>query len=70
MRARLGPRAAARDDRAQRLTFATRLAARALLRRPRERERAQLEAQRALGRRAVPPGGAAAQTGAPGGGGI
>jgi hypothetical protein len=43
---RLGRRAAALDTAAQRLTFATRLAARAALGRPRERERAQLRAQR------------------------
>jgi GT2 family glycosyltransferase len=45
VRERLGPRAAMLDDAAQRLTFATRLAARAALGRPRERERDQLRAQ-------------------------
>jgi GT2 family glycosyltransferase len=42
--ARLGPRARARDDAAQALTFATRIAARALLRRDATRERGQLRA--------------------------
>jgi len=41
---RLGPRALARDDATQALTFATRAAARRLLGRPAERERAQLAA--------------------------
>ena len=45
---RLGARARARDDRLQALTFATRLGLRALARRPRERERAQLRAVRRL----------------------
>jgi N-acetylglucosaminyl-diphospho-decaprenol L-rhamnosyltransferase len=42
--ARLGPRALALDDAAQAVTFATRAAARALLRRDASRERAQLRA--------------------------
>jgi N-acetylglucosaminyl-diphospho-decaprenol L-rhamnosyltransferase len=42
--ANLGPRAAALDDAAQALTFATRAAGRAALRRPAGRERAQLRA--------------------------
>lgn len=42
--ARLGPRALARDDAAQALTFATRAGARALLGRDASRERAQLAA--------------------------
>jgi GT2 family glycosyltransferase len=42
--ANLGPRAAAVDDAAQALTFASRAAARALLRRDARRERAQLRA--------------------------
>jgi N-acetylglucosaminyl-diphospho-decaprenol L-rhamnosyltransferase len=44
VRARLGARAQALDDLAQGLTFATRAAARALLRRDSTRERAQLKA--------------------------
>lgn len=44
--ARLGPRALARDDAAQAVTFATRAAARMLLRRDASRERAQLAALR------------------------
>jgi GT2 family glycosyltransferase len=48
VRQRLGARAAALDGAAQRLTFATRLAARAAMGRPRDRERAQLRAQRAI----------------------
>jgi GT2 family glycosyltransferase len=44
----LGPRAAARDHAAQRLTFATRVAARAALGRQNDRERDQLAAQRGL----------------------
>lgn len=44
--ARLGPRALALDDLAQGLTFATRIAARTLERRPSTRERAQLRALR------------------------
>jgi len=44
VRARLGPGALARDDLAQGLTFATRIAARTLQRRSAERERAQLRA--------------------------
>jgi N-acetylglucosaminyl-diphospho-decaprenol L-rhamnosyltransferase len=42
--ATLGKPARARDDAAQALTFATRIAARTALRRPHDRERAQLEA--------------------------
>ncbi len=45
VRARRGRRAAVLDELAQRLTFATRLAARTALRRPRDRERDQLRAQ-------------------------
>lgn len=45
---RLGSRARFRDDQLQALTFATRLTLRALTRRPRERERAQLRAIRRL----------------------
>jgi GT2 family glycosyltransferase len=45
--ARLGPRALALDDAAQALTFATRVAARAVLRRDASRPRAQLRALRA-----------------------
>jgi N-acetylglucosaminyl-diphospho-decaprenol L-rhamnosyltransferase len=48
--ANLGPRAVALDDAAQALTFATRAAARAALRRPAGRERAQLAALRAARR--------------------
>jgi GT2 family glycosyltransferase len=48
VRQRLGARAAVLDGAAQRLTFATRLAARAAMGRPRDRERAQLRAQRAI----------------------
>lgn len=48
--AQLGPRALARDDAAQALTFASRAAARALLRRGGARERAQLAALRAARR--------------------
>jgi GT2 family glycosyltransferase len=44
VRANLGPRAALLDDAAQALTFATRAAARAVLRRDAGRERAQLRA--------------------------
>jgi len=46
VRANLGARAVALDDAAQALTFATRAAARAALRRPAGRERAQLRALR------------------------
>jgi N-acetylglucosaminyl-diphospho-decaprenol L-rhamnosyltransferase len=49
--ANLGGRAVALDDAAQALTFATRAAARAVLRRPAGRERAQLRALRAARRR-------------------
>jgi len=48
--ARLGARALACDDAAQALTFATRVAARAALRRDAARERAQLRALRAVRR--------------------
>jgi GT2 family glycosyltransferase len=48
--ARLGPRALARDDAAQALTFATRAGARAALGRHASRERAQLAALRAARR--------------------
>ncbi len=48
--ARLGPRALARDDAAQALTFATRAAARRALGRDATRERAQLDALRAARR--------------------
>ncbi len=48
--ANLGRRALALDDAAQGLTFASRAAARALLRRDRSRERAQLQALRAARR--------------------
>lgn len=48
--AALGPRALARDDAAQALTFRTRAAARMLLRRDASRERAQLAALRAARR--------------------
>jgi GT2 family glycosyltransferase len=48
--ANLGRRAVALDDAAQALTFATRAAGRALLRRPAGRERAQLHALRAARR--------------------
>ena len=44
---RLGAKALARDDRAQRVTFTTRLAAKSLLHRDTSRERAQLAALRA-----------------------
>jgi N-acetylglucosaminyl-diphospho-decaprenol L-rhamnosyltransferase len=44
---RLGPRAAARDDLLQALTFANRMALKRLLRQPADRERAQLAALRA-----------------------
>jgi N-acetylglucosaminyl-diphospho-decaprenol L-rhamnosyltransferase len=44
---RLGPRAAARDDLLQALTFANRVALKRLLRQPADRERAQLAALRA-----------------------
>jgi GT2 family glycosyltransferase len=50
VRANLGTRALALDDAAQALTFATRAAGRALLRRPAGRERAQLRALRAARR--------------------
>jgi N-acetylglucosaminyl-diphospho-decaprenol L-rhamnosyltransferase len=50
VRANLGGRALALDDAAQALTFATRAAARAALRRPAGRERAQLRALRAARR--------------------
>jgi GT2 family glycosyltransferase len=50
VRANLGARALALDDAAQALTFATRAAARAALRRPAGRERAQLRALRAARR--------------------
>jgi N-acetylglucosaminyl-diphospho-decaprenol L-rhamnosyltransferase len=50
IRANLGGRALALDDAAQALTFATRAAARAVLRRPAGRERAQLRALRAARR--------------------
>jgi GT2 family glycosyltransferase len=50
VRANLGGRALAVDDAAQALTFATRAAARAALRRPAGRERAQLRALRAARR--------------------
>jgi hypothetical protein len=51
VRARLGRRALALDDAAQALTFATRIAARAALRRDAARERGQLAALRAARRR-------------------
>jgi N-acetylglucosaminyl-diphospho-decaprenol L-rhamnosyltransferase len=51
--ARLGRRALALDDAAQALTFATRIAARALLRRDASRERAQLHALRRARRNAA-----------------
>lgn len=47
---RLGPAALARDDAAQTLTFATRVAARRVLRRDADRERAQLRAARSASR--------------------
>jgi N-acetylglucosaminyl-diphospho-decaprenol L-rhamnosyltransferase len=50
VRANLGARAVALDDAAQALTFATRAVARAVLRRPAGRERAQLRALRAARR--------------------
>lgn len=50
VRANLGARAVALDDAAQALTFAARAAARAALRRPAQRERAQLQALRAARR--------------------
>jgi GT2 family glycosyltransferase len=49
VRARLGERAAALDRATMLVTYATRLAARAALGRPRERELAQWRAQRSLG---------------------
>jgi N-acetylglucosaminyl-diphospho-decaprenol L-rhamnosyltransferase len=48
VRARLGDRAAAVDRATQLMTFGTRLAARAVLRRPRDRERDQWRAQRRI----------------------
>lgn len=54
--ARLGPRARARDDLAQGVTFATRAASRAVLRRPASRERAQLAALIEARRRSSQPG--------------
>ena len=51
VRARLGARAATLDDLAQGLTFASRILAKELVRRPSARERAQLAALRAARRR-------------------
>jgi N-acetylglucosaminyl-diphospho-decaprenol L-rhamnosyltransferase len=49
---RIGPRAARRDDRVQAATFASRIVLKRLLRRPAERERAQLRAVLSRGRSA------------------